>query len=367
MSTLYSFFVFLKMGNYSKKYSRHTSSSSFSSFGMWILALGIIALVGYASYEWTYSSKLSEKFSEEQRAREKFVIEKGTTLSSVLSRLEENRFITSAWAAKTYLSRNNLDTKMVAGTHYISSSMTIPQIMNILTSSIVLEKIMIPEGLTLEETDTRLSEKYGFKKGEFLLCVQKTCDFSKYSFLPEDFEAREGYFFPSTYELAPDEKSSEVLADKMLERFQKKMETIGLDKNKRSLEDLVIMASIIEKESSTHSGDESKMISGILWNRIDQNISLGADATLRYGLQNATNALKVSELQSDNAFNTRTNKGLPPHAIANSGESSLLAAASPARTSYLFYLHDKQKQIHYAITDAQHEANKTKYCGGSCE
>lgn len=354
------------MGTYSKKYSRHAGSAS-SSFIGWIIAFGVIALLGYATFEWTYSSHLSEVVSEESRAREKFVIEKGTTLSSVIERLEDQRFITSSWAAKLYLTRNTLDTKMVAGTHYISSNMTIPQIMNILTSSIPLEKITLSEGLTLEEMDEKLSEKHGFKKGEFLLCVQKTCDFSKYSFLPEDRLKWEGYFFPSTYELSVDEKSVEVLADKMLERFQKKIETIGLDKNKRSLEDLVIMASIIEKESSTHTGDESKMISGILWNRIDQGISLGADATLRYGIKNSTDALKVSELQNDNPFNTRTNTGLPPHAISNPGEISLLAAAAPAKTSYLFYLHDSQKQIRYAITNAQHEANKTKYCGGSCE
>ncbi len=358
-----------KMGTYSRKYSRHSRSSSlfFSSSIGWVIVFGVIALIGYASYEWTYASNLSKTVSEESRPREKFEIEKGTTLSSVLQRLEENNFIVSSWAAKTYLSRNELDTKLVAGTHYISSSMTIPQIMQILTSALQTEKITIPEGLNLEEMDERLANKYGFRKGEFLLCVQKTCDFSKYSFLPENREHLEGYFFPSTYEMMPDEKSAEVLAGKMLDMFQKKMEIIGLRNNKRSLEDLVIMASIIEKESSSHKGDESKMISGILWNRIDQGIPLGADATLRYGLKNPTNALKVSELQSDNPFNTRINKGLPPHAISNPGEHSLLAAAAPARTSYLFYLHDKQKQIYYAITDTQHEANKAKYCGGSCE
>lgn len=354
------------MANYSRRYSHGNRPSSGFSLLSWIIGIGVIAIIGYAIYEWNYASALANTVSESS-AREKFTIEKGASVDSIANNLVDQRFIESSWAAKTYLSRNNLDTKIVAGTHYISSSMTIPQIMDIVTSTIPTERITIPEGLTIEEIDEKLSSKYGFKEGEFLLCVQKTCDFSQFSFLPKDKTMWEGYFFPSTYEFSHDEKSAELLATAMLERFEKKMQTIGLQNNKRSLEDLVIMASIIEKESSSHEGDESKMIAGILWNRIDQSIPLGADATLRYGIKNATKALTVSELQNDNAFNTRVHKGLPPHAISNPGEHSLLAAAAPAKTSYLFYLHDSDKKIRYAITDAQHEANKTKYCGGSCE
>lgn len=353
------------MGNYSRHHRPYQSKSSFS--WIWIpVLIGFISLVGYAIYEWNYSVALSKK-SSDISSREKFTVEKGSTLSTVLENLETQTFISSAWAAKRYLKKNNLDTKIVAGTHYIAHSMTIPEIMNVLTSAIPTEKILIPEGLSIEEIDTRLSEKHGLKKGEFLLCVQKTCDFSAFDFLPSDRSTWEGYFFPSTYEFVKDAFTAEELAKKMLERFEKKIKSIGLQNNKRTLEELVIMASIIEKESSSHQGDESKTISGILWNRIDAQIPLGADATLRYGIKNSTEALKVSELQSENPFNTRVHKGLPPHAISNPGEHSLLAAANPSKTSYLFYLHDTDKKIRYAITNQQHEANKEKYCGGSCE
>ena len=60
---------------------------------------------------------------------------------------------------------------------------------------------------------------------------------------------------------------------------------------------------------------------------------LGIDATLRYALHNWTQPLKVSELQADSPYNTRTHQGLPPTPIGNPGLGSMQAAAHPARKS----------------------------------
>ena len=109
------------------------------------------------------------------------------------------------------------------------------------------------------------------------------------------------------------------------------------------------------------------MIAGILWNRIDQKIPLGVDASTRYALQKKSDALTRTDLNHDGKFNTRKHKGLPPHPISNPGDASLHAARNPSETDYLFYLHDKNGKIHYAKTNAEHEKNKNIFCGSSCE
>jgi len=63
----------------------------------------------------------------------------------------------------------------------------------------------------------------------------------------------------------------------------------------------------------------------------------------------------------DSPYNTYKNKGLPPSPICNPGLDALKAASLPSQNSYLFYLHDRQGNIHYASTLEEHNANFQQY------
>jgi UPF0755 protein len=99
---------------------------------------------------------------------------------------------------------------------------------------------------------------------------------------------------------------------------------------------VLIIASMIEREAS--SAKDRRLISAVIYNRLRQGMPLGIDATIRYRLNNWSRPLRVSELQTDSAFNTRTRTGLPPSPIGNPGLASLKAAVNPANVSYLFYV-----------------------------
>jgi len=53
--------------------------------------------------------------------------------------------------------------------------------------------------------------------------------------------------------------------------------------------------------------------------------------------------------------------GLPPSPISNPGLSAIQAALHPANTDYLFYVSDKQGNLHFAKTLAQQNINIAKY------
>ena len=220
------------------------------------------------------------------------------------------------------------------------------------------EFFTIPEGLTIKEIDARIADFEYAELGEFLRCVQETCDFSDYTFLPENRANWEGYFFPETFAINPENFSVELLGRKMLNEFEKRADAIGILDNE-NLADIVNMASMIEKE--TRADEERPIVSGILWKRLDEGWVLGVDATVRYFTGNASDALTYDELNTENPYNTRMNSGLPPTAICNPGESSLSASANPEESVYYYYLHGEDGQIHYAETNDGHNVNKRNY------
>ena len=103
-------------------------------------------------------------------------------------------------------------------------------------------------------------------------------------------------------------------------------------------------------EEETFAPEERKLVSAVIYNRLHARMPLGIDATLRYGLHiPPTKSILESQLQSDNAYNTRKTTGLPPTPIANPGLASIQAAAHPAHVDYLYFVR-KPDKIHQFFT-----------------
>lgn len=184
----------------------------------------------------------------------------------------------------------------------------------------------------------RVTFKEGFTKENMAsLLADKIPSFRKDLFL-SDSRSREGYLFPDTYFFYPLSTTDEIL-DEITGNFNKKI--LSLDKDikasKRSLSDIITMASILEKEANGQ--DDVYEISGILWKRIDLGMLLQVDA----------------------APVTYSKKGLPDSPISNPGLLSIKAALSPSRSDYLFYLHSSDRQVHYAVDFSGHKSNIAKY------
>jgi len=69
----------------------------------------------------------------------------------------------------------------------------------------------------------------------------------------------------------------------------------------------------------------------------------------------------MADLKIDSPYNTYVYKGLPPGPISNPGLDAIIAAIEPTKSSYLYYLSDKNGVMHYAKTFDEHIANKSKY------
>src|ERR1019366_2307686 len=122
-----------------------------------------------------------------------------------------------------------------------------------------------------------------------------------------------------------------------------------------------IIASMVEREAQVAS--DRPLVAAVIYNRLRMGMALGIDATLRYALNDFDKPLTGSQLALDTPYNTRLHTGLPPTPISNPGVASMIAAADPARVSYLYYV-DKPNTcgaLAFATSYSRFEAEKAAY------
>ena len=221
--------------------------------------------------------------------------------------------------------------------------------------------------LDLANPSTRIVRiEEGMRKEEVADAVAQKLDWTEQN--KEDFINStnvEGHYFPETYLIQKDDSPSAVQAT-MLGEFSKQVSTVLKPKSKQIInEDTAIkIASIIQRETNGNKND-MKLISGIIWNRIFSGMKLQIDATLQYAKGSEEEGWWTQVTSADktiqSAYNTYLHVGLPPGAIANPGLDAINAAYNPQQTKCLFYLHDKNRQIHCAVTYADHLKNIKTY------
>lgn len=172
----------------------------------------------------------------------------------------------------------------------------------------------------------------------------------------------EGYFFPDTYYFLPNATEA-IVRRTMRENFDAHIEVASttIAASPHSLADIVIMASIVEREA--RNPRDRRMIAGVLWNRIERRMPLQVDAAFLYTLGKGTFQLTIKDLITDAPYNTYTRKGLPPTAIGSPSIDSILAAANPIPNDYIFYLADNTGVTHYSKTYSEHLKLKKQYLG----
>ena len=264
----------------------------------------------------------------------KITVNDGDALPQVADKLYTNNIIKSKELFRIIMGAINLATDIRAGVYSFDKNITLWDVIEKFANRHPDKpaiSITIPEGFNNEEIFERIA---------FYLPHLNREKFLK---LASD---KQGMLFPDTYFLQSsmnEESIIKLMHDEFLDKtsFLKIRDfSLGANTNEQSkkLKDILTMASILEAESK-NTGEEMKVIAGILYKRIDQGI----------------------KLQVDVAKETYKIKGLPKLPINNPGLASIEAALSPSPSAYLYYLHDKDGNIHYAKTYKEHLSNIKKY------
>jgi UPF0755 protein len=192
----------------------------------------------------------------------------------------------------------------------------------------------------------------------------------------------EGYLFPDTYEFSR-MQSMEEIAEAMVKQFRGVAHQISLTgpapvtggdiksnsgseatlaHEQNEVERTVIMASIVEKETS--QPEERPLVASVYYNRLAKRIALDADPSIIYAELLAgtyQGALHHADMSFSSPYNTYRNSGLPPGPISNPGRSALEAAMHPAQSNYYYFVADAEGHHRFAQTMEEHDKNVEAY------
>ncbi len=291
-----------------------------------------------------------------------FEVEKGQTAKEIAIQLKKNGIIKKTWPIlvgyRIFFSAQSLK----AGEYAITIPSSPKNILHVLSEgSVYLYPITIPEGLIIEEIADLLDSKGFAAKQDFL---KDTSDASLISSFDGNATNLEGYLFPETYRFAKGTSSKEIVAA-MVFQFTKVFSKEWRERAKKlgmSIRDIVIIASLIEKETSLRK--EKNLVSSVFHNRLKLGMKLDCDPTIIYALKKLgkfKDRLHSKDLRLDSPFNTYLYPGLPPTPIANPGRDSLEAALNPAAEKFLYFVSKNDGSHHFSQSFRDHQNAVNKY------
>ena len=325
--------------------------------------MGLVLIVfGYMYL--SYKSDIHNPVDSNDQTEISFQIKKGSTSKEIGKNLEEKGLIKSSNNFYLYSRIHGMGKNIIAGRFLLKKSMNVPEILNAISDPKQAEFIItIQEGLTIKDIDKKLVDLSLTESGDFINAVKNFDGYKYYKFLDQPKLQTlelplEGYLYPDTYFLDPTDFQAHDLIYLALDNFEKKIAELPIQNDKYSFHEYLTMASIIENE--VLSQKDRKLVSGILWKRLESNWPIGADATLLYITTDRT--IDASDLQIDSPYNTRKNLGLPPGPISSPSLSSIKAALSPTGSEYWFYLTtEKTGEVIYSRTNEEQNINREKY------
>ena len=306
-----------------------------------------------------------------------FTVNDGDTISSVASRLEKAGIISNATIFRWYVSTKGT-VALTPGYYALKPNDNAGSIIEALSTppAQTFISVTFPEGMTVAQMATRLSEKMTFMKPEDFVAAANSPD-TVSALRPKAETSLEGLLFPDTYQISGDDTESRVVARlvSMMERVSRQVDlTAGAKARGFSPYEILIIASLIEREAKVAT-DRAK-IAQVIYNRLAKKMTLDIDASVMYGQDPSLSWSQMKD--NDTPYNLYLKKGLPPTPIANPGKASILAALSPAgaptssdeacvglakgtKCEYLYYvLADTAGRHVFATTYEQHLANVQK-------
>ncbi|MBB4076092.1 UPF0755 protein [Bartonella fuyuanensis] len=312
------------------------------------LMLIVIVLFGISILLYIGKSIFEEKGKIEQE--QVILIHPGMGIREIALLLEKRGFIRSPDIFVYGVGYYQKTAHLKAGEYLIPAHASMQDIMDILVKGKSIEyTFTAPEGLTVQQIFDRLAEN------EILI-----------GDLPKTLPP-EGYLLTDTVRFVRGTTRKEIV--NRLRKGQEKLihaiwATRSPDLPIKSIDEFVILASIVEKEART--AVDRPMVAAVFYNRLAKRMRLQSDPTVIYGLfggkgKPSGRAIYRSDLEKETPYNTYKVTGLPPTAITNPGRDSLKAVAQPSNSDVLYFVADGSGGHVFSRTLEEHNMNVRKW------
>jgi len=274
-----------------------------------------------------------------------FVVDPGQTIESMGDELEDIGVVASSEAFVEAAEDDAGATGIQAGTYVLKEEMKASDVVAVLVDpgNLAQSSVAVPEGLRVVDVIDRLAEGTDFSKKQ----LQRALNDTEALGLPGYADGNpEGYLFPATYMVTPDETPASLLRD-MVARWEQAAGDLDLEAAADELgyqpHEVMTVASLVQAEGR---GRDMAKIARVIYNRIENPGTAGQigrlqiDATVDYALNRPLTVTLTQEERetTQSPYNTFLHAGLPPGPIGNPGEEAIDAALNPAEGDWYYYV-----------------------------
>lgn len=311
---------------------------------LFLLLLAIVIGVAFFMYARQKYTVADTKLSYRE-----ILIPKGAGLNKTAQILAEGGAIENALWFTLFARVLQLESKLKAGEYAFEGNVSYADVLDkLVKGDVIVRSLTIPEGKALVEIK-KIVQDNPYLAGDITLAL------------------KEGEILPETYHFVRGEERNTILEKARLamkKTLNKAFSGRDAGLPLKSAEELLILASIVEKE--TGIGSERAKVASVFVNRLNLGMKLQTDPTVIYAVTNGTmdlgRPIYKRDLAYDSPYNTYVYEGLPPAPICSPGKAAIEAAAHPEKTAYLYFVADGVTGGHrFAKTLAEHNANVVHY------
>ena len=307
-----------------------------------------------------FSSYLNFSFNNSIIKKNSYLIIKvksGDSVGKTIRQLRENGYINSELRFKILAYLYDYNPIFKNGSYRVNKSDTEYSLLRkLIDGKVIQEQITIIEGSTYNDIKKILINNSKIDSSEF------DAKYEKIFISRLDYVSLEGLCFPDTYKFA-EGITYEGFMSNCISKMNKILSRYWTERDfslpYKSKYEMLIMASIIEKETSKNS--EKPLIASVFINRLNKNMRLQADPTVIYGMRNFRGNITKKDLNAKNEYNTYKINGLPKTPICSPSESSIKAASKPSISKYLYFVSNNKGEHIFSETYDEHLKAVNKY------
>ena len=276
------------------------------------------------------------------------IVPEGSGATAIAEILYEAGVVDSPESFLTAMKRQDAEQSLKSGTYSLFTGMNAADAVRQLVSgpNSTSYSITVPEGFTLQQIAALVETNLGIPASDFIAQAKASKYVGSYSFLSiATQDTLEGFLFPKTYDFSGKEITADTVIRAMLDQYKTEVSPYDWDAAIAQLQtrfgrnfssyDVLIIASIIERETNTPAEDGAHVAS-VIYNRLAYGMMLQCDSTSVYA-NNGVLTVEIVSSEWDNPYNTYANYGLPPTPICSPSIKSIEAALYPDRTDDCYF------------------------------
>ena len=313
-----------------------------------LVAIAVVLAVIFVLPKLTSNNSGSDRDAVVAGQQVEIVVPEGSGAAAIAQILYEAGVVDSAESFLTAMRRQEAEQSLKSGSYTLYTGSNPADVVKQLVAGPNSSSyaITIPEGFTLQQIAALVETNLGIPAADFVAQAKASNYIGSYSFLSGAAnDSLEGFLFPKTYDFAGKEISADSVIRAMLDQYVTEVSPYDWSSARAQLQerfgrsftdyDVLIVASIIERETNTPAEDGAHVAS-VIYNRIAYGMMLQCDSTSVYA-NNGVLTVEIVSADWDNPYNTYANYGLPPTPICSPSIKAIEAALYPDRTDDCYF------------------------------